>query len=115
MNFTNRIEFTESAINSIREKLKYNCIKKSTVNDKKKMRYFFMERCRCVNIKTSQVNISPENIAVINSVIIKNSLKQHKFCNQNYSLLRINWQEEHINDLKIVVYDRKNKTGIFIL
>lgn len=71
MNLTTRIEFAASAINSIGEKLKYNCAKKKAENENRKMRYFFMERRGWANRKISQVNIVAFNIAVINSVIIK--------------------------------------------
>lgn len=74
------MEFNASVINNIGWKVKYACIKKSAEKDKKKIGYFFMERCGWVNIKISQVNISEIPIEEIKyNVIIKNSLTLYGF------------------------------------
>ena len=78
VHFTNSAEFTPRATGSRGEKSKYNCRKKNPPNEKKKRKYFPIERRGRPNIRISHVSIRALHAAITNNIIIKNSLKQYR-------------------------------------
>ena len=68
------------------------CRKAREDKDRKKIRYLFAERSGWVNIKTSQVNISPTTMEENKISVIMKTPSSRTISLYYYSLLQINWQ-----------------------